>query len=119
MPLSEIMICRGKLDDNNEKFVVQERRRIANGPLIQRVMSALQEPENFGEDGLLCFEPGMSIDYMDAGTSVHHQVCLDCLWVKTFIDGKVKEMRSLCNRGSKEFMAIYVRHFGDPEKATG
>jgi hypothetical protein len=118
MSLGEILINRGQLDEKRETFVVAESRRVEDVVFLKRVVNALQEPKNFGGEKLRCFSPGMSIDYMVAGEQVHHQVCLHCLWVKTFIGGVAKEMRSLGKRGGKEFMAIYVSQFGTPEKSS-
>lgn len=118
MSSGEMRIGRGRLDDKHEKFVVEESRTVTDVSLVQHVLSALKDGKNFGGAKYRCFSPGMSIDYLDGEQQVHHQVCLRCLWVKTFVGGVAKEMRPLCKHGGKEFMAIYVGQFGESKKGS-
>lgn len=110
---ASVVISRGKLDQGgNRSFVIVKSQNIADQNEIGELFSILQDGTSFGEEGMKCFLPGMQIEYVLDKRETKHQICLECLWMKTFYDGKGEPLKALSDKGKAKFSAVYQRLFG-------
>jgi hypothetical protein len=108
-----VVISRGKLDlAGDNSFVIEKSQKIADQNEIAELFSILQDVTTFGEDGMRCFLPGMQIEYLLDKRETKHQICLECMWLKTFYDGKGEPLKALSDKGKARFSAVYQRLFG-------
>jgi hypothetical protein len=114
-----LTISRGRLEPFfTENFKVGETHPVTDPLLAERVQLALATKKNFGGGGMRCFNPGMLIRYEQGDDRTDHQVCLRCLWVRTFTNGKRTATRALSKNGQAEFKSIYESLFGTIKKQT-
>lgn len=110
---ASVVISRGNLDQGgNRSFVIVKSQNIADQNEIGELFSILQDETSFGEEGMKCFLPGMQIEYVLDKRETKHQICLKCLWMKTFYDGKGEPLKALSDKGKEKFSAVYQRLFG-------
>lgn len=109
---ASVVISRGKLNPDDRSFVIEKLQRIADQNEIAELFAILQDATSFGEDGMKCFLPGMQIEYTLDKRETKHQVCLECMWMKTFQDGKAEPLKALSDTGKAKFDAVYKRLFG-------
>ncbi|HEX3134711.1 MAG TPA: hypothetical protein VHX44_14165 [Planctomycetota bacterium] len=107
-----VTISQGRLDPNGGGFLNEKSQHIADQNEITDLFAILNDPDSFGGDGKRCFKPGMHIEYVLDGRDTKHQVCLECHWLTTAIDGKADPNKALSDKGKSRFSAIFQRLFG-------